>query len=143
MRQLFAAGKGIKKGKASIRVELTELIRQERHHLCPLLILLAAWLNQYLENNSQTSPATPRRYLSSIGNVLLATLGEDDILEMEAGDFIESYDRAIEAIESKKEKGYASAAIGRFHDFLVRYYGVPRLHEGLFKRRYGPPETSV
>ena len=143
MRHIFAGGKKKKKGSAELRRELYAYLDQYGLELSPLLSLLAAWVDTYFSQETKRSASTPERYLGSVGNILIVVFGVEDLLRMEAEDFIELYDRAIEMVDSEKAQGFAIGTIGRFHKYLVKNHGAPQLHQGYFFRRSGPPETTV
>jgi len=143
MQKIFSGGKKAKKGNAQLRRELAEYLKQRGQELSPLLSLRASWVNMYLAKDSNRSSETPKRYLGSISNILLVVFGMENVLDLEAEDLIERYDRAVEIVKSDKEKGYARSTIGRFHHYLVCHHDVAKLHQGYFRLRSGPPETTV
>ncbi len=143
MRSIFASEAGIKKGNAELKNKMLAFEEKNNKQMCILLALLVKWACHLLARESQYKPATPKRYLSSIGNVLLIAFENENLLEMQCSDFIERYDRAVEMVKREKEKIYARQTISRFHDYLVKYFWVPRIHQGFFYRRSGPPESTV
>ncbi|MBT0666129.1 hypothetical protein KI809_17600 [Geobacter pelophilus] len=143
MRRIFADNYGYKKRNKELRAELADVARMHEGRFGPVLFLLMKWTDLLLAQESRYKPGTAKRYLGSIGQVLLLVFENDDLLKMEVGDFIERYNRAIELIRSKTEKNYAKPRIGHFHNYLVRGYGVPQIPPGYFQGRSGPPETTV
>ena len=143
MRKIFSRKDGRKKSIYQMRNEMESFVILHGPELCSCLELMIDWLmTTYLAASSRYSPSTPERY-SSVCDVLLHAFEEDDLRQMDAAEFIECYDRACEMVKSEAESGRARQIIGMFHSFLVWKHNAPAISQGFFRRRSGPPETTV
>lgn len=143
IKSVFSVKAGEKLDNAYLLWYLPRVEYDACEEKCHFIDLLLKWLYHLLAQKSRYKPSTIRRYLGSIANILLVVFENENPMEFEAGDFIERYDRAIELVKRDKEKSYARQTIGRFHEFMVRNLGVPRIYQGFFSGRSGPPETTV
>lgn len=143
MRRIVSGQKGVNKGNAAIRKELTSFIQTYDLQLSPLLRYLSEWAYLLLTPKGANKPSTVDRYLTAIAGFLLIVCGTDELLEFEAPEFEEIYDNVIALIKSDKEKRFAWIPLINFHRYLVSRYQAPRLQRGIYGRRSGPPETSV
>lgn len=141
MRRLMAKRGASRHDNASLRKKLALLVETHRDDMCQLLHLLAVWMDYNLSPSKRNVPSSVDRYLGAIADAMLVVCGKDELLEWDAVEFQARYEQAFALLAKQKE--FARATFGRFHRFLVTYYGASYLAPAFFAAKSGPAELSV
>lgn len=142
MMRIFSATKPSSDGEGQVAMNSKDCRRilgsfVENNKACFMtpLRVLADWalhlLTRKQEDGVMLQPASVKRYLQSFGEHFINLVEQESLLECDPDDFLEWYleliQRHIDNPKSKSEDVYCATVLVRFHVYLVKKFGAPRI----------------